>query len=244
MLAFRIVNCKAELTFQRVLQSYFCPPPQARQWRQSLAFYSWKRDYVRVWHESRGRPVTVNLYIFATLLDMKNLYIKRMAKQNLNQPDISGVHIWLMLWKVTRVLEGHSNRSVEVFSMGRSDFGVLEALLHKGPLPVNALGAKVLLTSGSITTAIDRLERRGLVERSGDPSDRRARIVHLTGAGRKLIHKLFTEHEQAMEKAAFSLAPEERVLLLELLRKLGRGAEEIADDSSSGKSRRRRTTKN
>lgn len=112
--------------------------------------------------------------------------------------------------------------------MCSSDFGVLEALLHKGPLPVRALGEKVLLTSGSITTAIDRLERRGLVERGGDANDRRARIVHLTSAGRKVIQKLFAEHERAMEQAVSALAPEERAGLLELLRKLGRGAEEIS----------------
>ena len=113
--------------------------------------------------------------------------------------------------------------------MCRSDFGVLEALLHKGPLPVNALGSKVLLTSGSITTAIDRLERRGLVERGGDANDRRARVVHLTGAGRKLIRKLFAEHEQAMEKAVSALPPKEQALLIELLRKLGRSAEETLE---------------
>jgi MarR family 2-MHQ and catechol resistance regulon transcriptional repressor len=124
--------------------------------------------------------------------------------------------------------------------MCRSDFGVLEALLHKGPLPVNALGAKVLLTSGSITTAVDRLERRGLVERGGDAADRRARIVHLTAAGRRLIRKLFAEHEQAMEQAASALVQEERAILTRLLRKLGRGAEEIFGVSSG----KRQSTRN
>jgi MarR family 2-MHQ and catechol resistance regulon transcriptional repressor len=92
---------------------------------------------------------------------------------------------------------------------------------------VKALGAKVLLTSGSITTAIDRLEHRGLVERGGDATDRRARIVHLTPAGRKLIHSLFGKHEQAMERAASALTPGERATLIDLLRKLGWGAEEM-----------------
>jgi MarR family 2-MHQ and catechol resistance regulon transcriptional repressor len=139
----------------------------------------------------------------------------------------SGVHLWLVLWKAARAVERHSSRGVAAAGMGLSDFGVLEALLHKGPLPVNALGAKVLLTSGSITTAIDRLERRGLVERAVDATDRRARVVHLTGLGRKLIGKLFADHERAMEKAVSALEPGERVVLIGLLRKLGRGAEEI-----------------
>jgi len=61
-----------------------------------------------------------------------------------------------------------------------SDFAVLEALLHKGPLPVNEIGKKVLLTSGSITVAVDRLETKGLVERRAHGTDRQARMVHLT----------------------------------------------------------------
>lgn len=138
----------------------------------------------------------------------------------------SGVHVWLVLWKATRAVERHADRSVASAGMCRSDFGVLEALLHKGPLPVNALGKKVLLTSGSITTAVDRLERRGLVERASDAGDRRARVVHLTAAGRKLIGKLFADHEQAMEEAVSALSPAERAALVGLLRKLGQTAQE------------------
>jgi MarR family transcriptional regulator, 2-MHQ and catechol-resistance regulon repressor len=177
----------------------------------------------------------VQAALFATLLDIKHLYIK-MVRQRRDRPDISGVHLWLVLWKANHALERHSSRSVEAAGMCRSDFGVLEALLHKGPLPVTVLGAKVLLTSGSITTAVDRLERRGLVERSGEASDRRTRLVRLTGAGRKLIRKLFAEHEQAMEKAVSALAPAERAALIGLLRKLGRGAEEILSNSPRGRS--------
>lgn len=144
--------------------------------------------------------------------------------------DISGVHLWLVLWRSGRVLEAHARRSVEKLGMCRSDFGVLEALLHKGPLPVNVLGAKVLLTSGSITTAVDRLERRGLVERCGDSNDRRARIIHLTRRGRSLIGKAFASHQRAMEHAVSSLEPEERRALIVLLRKLGRGAEDLLEE--------------
>ena len=61
-------------------------------------------------------------------------------------------------------------------------------------MPVNAIGALVRLTSGSITAAVDRLERKGLVERRNDPEDRRARMVHLTEAGRKLIACAFADH--------------------------------------------------
>jgi MarR family 2-MHQ and catechol resistance regulon transcriptional repressor len=137
----------------------------------------------------------------------------------------SGIHLWLVLWKATRTLGSVARRNVEGLGMCLSDFGVLEALLHKGPLPVNALGAKVLLTSGSMTAAVDRLERRRLVKRQGDPRDRRTRIVHLTVRGRRIISEMFAGHEQAMQRAVSVLSAEERAALVDLLRKLGRGVE-------------------
>jgi MarR family transcriptional regulator, 2-MHQ and catechol-resistance regulon repressor len=136
---------------------------------------------------------------------------------------VSGVHLWLVLWKVTRTLEARAEASIASLGMCRSDFGVLDALLHKGPLAVHELGAKVLLTSGSITTAIDRLERRGLVARGSDPRDRRARIIRLTPAGRKTIGGAFAEHERAMEQAVSHLGSKDRATLLTLLRHLGKG---------------------
>ncbi len=137
----------------------------------------------------------------------------------------SGVHVWLVLWKTTRAVEVRATRSIEALGLCGSDFGVLEALLHKGPLPVNVLGRKVLLTSGSITTAVDRLEQRGLVERRPDAEDRRARVVHLTPEGRKLIRKAFAGHTADMERAVDVLAPRERLTLVGLLKKLGRQEE-------------------
>ena len=142
------------------------------------------------------------------------------------QPDLSGIHLWLILWKAARAVEAHSTRSVQSFGMSPTDFGVLEALLHKGPLTVTQLGEKVLLTSGSMTTAIDRLEKRSLVARCDDACDRRARIINLTPEGRALIKKVFRRHRQAMEEAISGFNPQERAELLPLLRKLGTTAQQ------------------
>jgi MarR family 2-MHQ and catechol resistance regulon transcriptional repressor len=135
-----------------------------------------------------------------------------------------GVHLWLLLWKATRTLEAKAHQSIADTGLGLSDFGVLEALLHKGPLPVNAFREKVLLSSGSTTAAVDRLERSGLVKRELTPADRRSRIVHLTEKGSKLISKLFEEHASDMERAFSHLGKNERDTLASLLRKLGREA--------------------
>jgi MarR family 2-MHQ and catechol resistance regulon transcriptional repressor len=135
----------------------------------------------------------------------------------------AGVHVWLVLAKAAHALAAEAGRSIAGLGMCASDFGALETLLHKGPLPVNTLGRKLLLTSGSITTAIDRLERRGLVERRNDPSDRRARVVHLTPAGSRLIQKAFTAHAADMERAVSRIPVAERAALIESLKKLGKG---------------------
>ena len=91
----------------------------------------------------------------------------------MNEAD--GVHTSLLLWRTARAVEAHARASVARLGLCGSDFGVIEALLHKGPLPGNELGRKVRLTSGSVTAAVDRLEARGLARRRGDPKDRRVR---------------------------------------------------------------------
>lgn len=139
--------------------------------------------------------------------------------------DANGVHLWLLLWKATKAVEAHARRSVRATGLCLSDFGVLEALLHKGPLPVSALGKKVLLSSGSMTAAVDRLEQRGWVERTFAATDRRARIVRLTVEGSKLIRRLFAEHTRDMEEAFLCLDGPEKEALASLLRKLGHGIE-------------------
>ncbi|PYS92813.1 MAG: MarR family transcriptional regulator [Acidobacteria bacterium] len=134
----------------------------------------------------------------------------------------SGVHVWLVLWKAAQAVEAYAKRSIEHLELCGSDFAVLEALLHKGPLPVNEIGRKVLLTSGSITVAVDRLETKGLVERRAHAADRRARIVHLTKEGRRLIKRAYAEHAADMERlAAASLTTAERKTLIRLLKKIG-----------------------
>jgi len=153
--------------------------------------------------------------------------MRRSARENEPKPsgDASGVHLWPVLWKAARAVEAHAHKSITSQPICPSDFAVLEALLHKGPLPVNTIGRKVMLTSGSITAAVDRLEAQGLVVRRAHPTDRRARIVHLTLAGKRLITGVFAEHERDMERATSALSPSERATLVRLLKKLGLDAQ-------------------
>ena len=134
----------------------------------------------------------------------------------------SGVHVFLVLWKAARAAQAYAEKSILELEMCASDFAVLEALLHKGPLPINQIGKKVLLTSGSITVAVDRLETKGLVERRAHGTDRRARVVHLTKEGRKLITRAYADHAADLERlASASLTRAERETLIGLLKKFG-----------------------
>jgi MarR family 2-MHQ and catechol resistance regulon transcriptional repressor len=101
----------------------------------------------------------------------------------------------------------------------------MEMLLHKGPQPVNEIGRRIELTSGAITTAVDRLETRGLVRREAHESDRRARVVRLTPRGKEQAAKVFGHHKTAMDSTADALSKTERATLIRLLKKLGTAAE-------------------
>jgi MarR family 2-MHQ and catechol resistance regulon transcriptional repressor len=125
------------------------------------------------------------------------------------------------MMKAHRALERLAIYSIESFDVGLSDFGVMEMLLHKGPQPVNEIGRRIGLTSGAITTAVDRLESCEWVTRENDPSDRRARVVRLTARGRQHAAKLFAGHQTAMDSAASGLSKVERATLIRLLKKLG-----------------------
>jgi len=143
------------------------------------------------------------------------------------------VSAYLALWRAARAAQTYDHARIQEYGMGLSDFGVLEFLLHKGPSAISSIGERLLLTSGSMTSAVDRLERQGLVERCADPSDRRARIIHLTGDGRRTIESLFARHEQAMEELFAPLADADRRRLVRLLGTLKRRAEELREPGGS-----------
>ena len=136
-----------------------------------------------------------------------------------------GVHLWLVLWKAYDAVYANAVQSIESLDMCITDFGILDVLLHKGPANINVLGEKLSLASGSATAAIDRLEKRGLVERVASQTDRRVKSVELTTEGRQLIKQAFKSHSRHMEQTAEPLTETERSTLVKLLKKLGRNAE-------------------
>jgi MarR family 2-MHQ and catechol resistance regulon transcriptional repressor len=135
--------------------------------------------------------------------------------------------IRLVLWKAAKAIESVDRASIAGTGLQVSEFTIMEVLLHKGPLPINAIGEKVLLTSGSMTAAVNRLESKGFVRRVQDTADGRIFRVHLTEIGRVVIRNAYAKHAANLEQAAATLDQEERAELVRLLKKIGRHAEKV-----------------
>jgi MarR family transcriptional regulator, 2-MHQ and catechol-resistance regulon repressor len=140
-------------------------------------------------------------------------------------------HVWLVMMKAMRALTKYAAAGIEETGLGLSDFGVLEILLHKGPLPVNTIGPIVDLTPGSISIAVDRLVQKGLVSRVESAEDRRVRIVALTSRGKVLIDSAFRKHSGQMKKVFSELSPEELRGLEAALKKVGKRAAALMKES-------------
>ncbi|HEV2349634.1 MAG TPA: MarR family transcriptional regulator [Terriglobia bacterium] len=140
-------------------------------------------------------------------------------------------HVWLVMMKAMRALSRYAAAGIEKTGLGLSDFGVLELLLHKGPLPVNTIGPIVDLTPGSISVAVDRLFEKGLVSRVESREDRRVRIVALTPRGKDLIVSAFRKHSGQMKRVFSELSPEELRGLEVALKKVGKRAASLMEQS-------------
>jgi MarR family 2-MHQ and catechol resistance regulon transcriptional repressor len=130
--------------------------------------------------------------------------------------------------KLTRCMNALLARLAERASIGKltpSQFAVMEALYHLGPLTQGEVSAKVLKSVSDITTVIDNLERDGFVRRERDTEDRRVIYIHLTEAGKEKVAVVFPNHAAALVDEFSVLSESEQEMLGILCRKLGRGKE-------------------
>lgn len=140
---------------------------------------------------------------------------------------IPGIHVWLVLLKSYQALEKHAQHSIHKQDICFSDFQILEVLLHKGSMPINKLSDFLPLTSGALTSAVDRLEQKNYLERQFHETDRRCRVIHLTEAGKSFIDGLFSYHKLYFENLMDILNQDERQTLTHLLKKIGKHAQAI-----------------
>lgn len=129
---------------------------------------------------------------------------------------------YTQMMRATDAVTTKMHRHLASHGLTVSQFGVLEALYHKGPLCQRDIGWKILKTSGNMTTVIDNLEKRALVAREKDLDDRRRISVKLTENGFDLINTLFPIHAEIAEKAFAVLTDTDLASLGALLKKVGK----------------------
>ena len=146
---------------------------------------------------------------------------------------IAAPRVWLVIAKSYRALSLLAEWSIANTGLCLTDFAALEALLHKGPLTISQIQEKVRLASGSMTAAVDRLEKLGLVVRKASPYDRRARVVELTPEGKRLAASSFERHAKDLEALMSALSEKEMEQLHGSLKKLGLLAAEKLDQHAA-----------
>jgi MarR family transcriptional regulator, 2-MHQ and catechol-resistance regulon repressor len=139
------------------------------------------------------------------------------------------IHIWLIMLKARNSIARYALPPITNKGLGDSDFRVLDVLLHRGPMPVSAIGPKVELNQGSVSVAVDRLYKKGLVNRIESSSDRRVRTVSLTGKGRKMFGPLFRRHAALVKRAFQGVSSYELQQLEIVLKRVGKRAESLAE---------------
>lgn len=132
--------------------------------------------------------------------------------------------LWVVLSRAHAAVAEHSQADIARHGLTPMEFGILEALHHKGPMILGEVQKKILVTSGGVTYLVDRLAAKGLVERRRCDRDRRAYYAALTPAGEELIREIFPAHAEAIRNAMAGLSEEEKDAAIALLRTLGRHA--------------------
>jgi len=134
--------------------------------------------------------------------------------------------LFIVLSRAYRAVNNQVNKSIHSFGVNPTEFGVLELLYHKGDQPLQQIGEKILLASGSITYVIDKLEKKGLIVRKACEKDRRVTYASITDKGTAFIEDVFPKHEQMIHETLAGLTAEEKEQAITLLKKLGYGAKQ------------------
>ncbi|HEY8484714.1 MAG TPA: MarR family transcriptional regulator [Longimicrobiales bacterium] len=135
--------------------------------------------------------------------------------------------LWVVLSRAHNAIAAHAQADVARHGLTLAEFGVLEALYHKGPMLLGEIQRRILVSSGGITYLVDRLEEKGLVRRQPCTVDRRACYAVLTPEGEAVVQKVFPAHARCLERVLSGLNEEEQRQAVDLLRRLGLRAAEL-----------------
>jgi MarR family 2-MHQ and catechol resistance regulon transcriptional repressor len=136
----------------------------------------------------------------------------------------TALDLWIVLARAFAGVQARAEADIRSHGLTPGEFGVLEALYHKGPQKLGEIQEKILVSSGGVTYLVDQLEGKKLVRRDAKPGDRRVRVAVLTEAGRSLIAQIFPGHAAAIDAAMAGLTSAEQEQARALLIKLGKHA--------------------
>jgi MarR family 2-MHQ and catechol resistance regulon transcriptional repressor len=134
--------------------------------------------------------------------------------------------LYIALSRASEWVNAHGDRDIRKHGLNRTEFGVLELLYHKGSQAIQQIGSKVLMSSGNITYVVDKLVKKEFVIRNTSTEDRRLIFAEITEKGKQFIEEVFPKHAEVIESAVAGLTDEEKKLASQLLKKLGRYAQE------------------
>ncbi|WML43506.1 MarR family transcriptional regulator [Neobacillus sp. PS3-40] len=129
--------------------------------------------------------------------------------------------LFIVLSRAYKAINEHVNKMIQNNGLNPTEFAVLELLYHKGDQPLQQIGGKILLASGSITYVVDKLEQKGLLKRIACPKDRRVTYAQITDEGKTFIEEIFPEHAKQIDQLMSSLSDSEKSEAIRLLKKAG-----------------------
>lgn len=138
-----------------------------------------------------------------------------------NEQPNNALKLFVVLSRAHKVIHECTNQFFQENGLNPTEFAVLELLYHKGKQPLQQIGNKILLASGSITYVVDKLEGRGYITRVSSDTDRRVTYAEITDEGTSFMDELFPRHEQQLKQLMDVLSEEEKEQVIELLKKLG-----------------------
>ncbi|APH05552.1 MarR family winged helix-turn-helix transcriptional regulator [Bacillus weihaiensis] len=134
---------------------------------------------------------------------------------------------FIVLSRAHRAFNDVVNKNIATFKLNPTEFAVLELLYHKGDQPLQQIGGKILLASGSITYVVDKLEQKNLLNRVACPKDRRVTFAQITDKGKELIESIFPPHQERINEIVSVLTEEEKKQAIDLMKKVGLHANEL-----------------
>lgn len=136
--------------------------------------------------------------------------------------------LYIVLSRATKAINEVTHQFIQENNVNPTEFGVLELLYHKGRQPLQKIGNKILLASGSITYVVDKLEKREYITRTSCPTDRRITYAEISEKGTEFMAELFPRHEQKLHQLTDALSAEEKEQTISLLKKLGLSIKDLS----------------